>query len=305
MMGMDARIELSYVAKQRKKMLKKIMKKNLGHRDNQGRPASKPIHRQEFGRNPSFTKRNDLDVTRFYFEDKEEFSVLLKEYNKHHSFMDNLAEDDNKKGVGGVDIDKQNNILKYEYSINGKIFQNDLCQKNKPTKKDGIKDGANYIASDSSIDNTDQKPAQRDNNETEVSLIKNHHANSLSNSFCNNQKDAPRKSNQCNNNIKKLGDDADDIAINGDSCEKEKRSKKVPLKHKFKCVGYANPRMQFCTRCRDSFKLPLMTEELYFVDNAVKPKNRLTLCFGCIGALLKERLSSNNNDDVVLSIANN
>ena len=53
--------------------------------------------------------------------------------------MDNLTEDDNKKGVGGVDIDKQYNVLKYEYSINGKIFQNDLCQKNKPTKKAGSK----------------------------------------------------------------------------------------------------------------------------------------------------------------------
>ena len=115
------------------------MKKNLGHRNNYGRPGSKPIHRQEFGRNPSFTKRNNLNLTQFYVEDKEEFYVLLKEYNKHHSFMDNLTEDDNKKGVGGVDIDKQYNVLKYEYSINGKIFQNDFCQKNKPTKKAGSK----------------------------------------------------------------------------------------------------------------------------------------------------------------------
>ena len=304
MMGLDGRIELSYVAKQRKKMLKKIMKKNVGHRDNQGRPVSKPIHRQEFGRNPSFTKRNNLDVTRFYFEDKEEFNILLKEYNKHHSFMDNLAEDNTKKGVGGVSTDKQNNALKYKYFINGKIFQNDLCQKNEPTKKDGIKDGTNYIASDASVDYT-QKSTQRDSNEMEMSFIKNQHSDSLSNSFCNNQKDAPGKSSQCNSNIKKLGDDTNSTAIKGDSWEKEKRLKNVPLKHKFKCVGYANPRMQFCTRCRDSFKLPLMTEELYFVDNAVKPKSRLTLCFGCIGALLKEGLCSNNNDDVTVNTGTN
>ena len=304
-MGLDARIELSYVAKQRKKMLKKIMKKNLGHRDNQGRPASKPIHRQEFGRNPLFTKRSNLDVTRFYFEDKEEFYVLLKEYNKHHSFMDNLAEDNNKKGVGGADIGKQKNVIKYKHSINGKMFQNDLCQKNEPTKKDGIKGGTNYIAGDSIIDNTDQKLTQRDNNKTEVSLIEYNHANSPSNSFWNNQKDAPGKSSQCNNNIEKLGDNNDSTAINGDSCQKQKLLKKVPLKHKFKCVGYANPRMQFCTRCQDSSKLPLMTEELYFVDNAVKPKNRLTLCFGCIGALLKEGLCSCNNDDATVNTGTN
>ena len=87
--------------------------------------------------------------------------------------------------------------------------------------------------------------------------------------------------------------------------KKKNVKKKVILKHKFKRVGYANPRMQFCTRCRHSFELPLMTEELYCVDNAVKSKNRLTLCSGCIGSLLKEGLCSNNNDDVVVSTATN
>ena len=86
-MGFDPRIELSYVAKQRKKILKKIVKKNRGHRNNYGRPGSKPIDRQEFRRNPSFTKRNNLNLTQFYVEDKEEFYVLLKEYNKHHSLI--------------------------------------------------------------------------------------------------------------------------------------------------------------------------------------------------------------------------
>ena len=55
----------------------------------------------------------------------------------------------------------------------------------------------------------------------------------------------------------------------------------------FKCVGYANVSLRFCTKCRDSGKLNLknLKEDLYFVRNSVESKT--VLCYGCMGALLK------------------
>ena len=62
---------------------------------------------------------------------------------------------------------------------------------------------------------------------------------------------------------------------------------KKSINEQFKCVGYANVSLRFCTKCRDSGKLNLKNskEELYFVRNSVESKT--VLCYGCIGALLK------------------
>ena len=57
-------------------------------------------------------------------------------------------------------------------------------------------------------------------------------------------------------------------------------------KQKFHSVGYANIRLRFCTVCQDDQKEGLK-EDLYFVDDALKPRKRTILCLGCMGAYLK------------------
>ena len=42
-------------------------------------------------------------------------------------------------------------------------------------------------------------------------------------------------------------------------------------KQKFRSVGYANIRLRFCTICQDNEKEGL-EEDLYFVDDALKPR---------------------------------
>ena len=70
-------------------------------------------------------------------------------------------------------------------------------------------------------------------------------------------------------------------------------------KQKFQSAGYANVRFRFCTICQDNEKEGL-EEDLYFVDDALKPIKRTTLCLGCMGAYLKsflvhqQHISQNN-----------
>lgn len=72
------------------------------------------------------------------------------------------------------------------------------------------------------------------------------------------------------------------------SCDKESREIENPFfgKQKFHGVGYANIKLRFCTVCQDDQKEGLK-EDLYFVDDALKPRKRTILCLGCMGAYLK------------------
>jgi len=58
------------------------------------------------------------------------------------------------------------------------------------------------------------------------------------------------------------------------------------VKHKFKCVGYANVRFKFCTACWDENKVEMMEKDLYFIDESEGKSARTVLCSECMKAVL-------------------
>jgi len=59
----------------------------------------------------------------------------------------------------------------------------------------------------------------------------------------------------------------------------------------YKCIGYANPQLRFCTACKDHDKDN--ENELYFIAVGEVSQNRTTLCYGCLGAIIKDYLKLN------------
>ena len=89
---------------------------------------------------------------------------------------------------------------------------------------------------------------------------------------------------KCGEQTQKDYNNNDIVLESKNKTELRKKSKN----EQFKCVGYANVSLRFCTKCRDSGKLNLKNskEELYFVRDSVESKT--VLCYGCMGALLKK-----------------
>ena len=74
--------------------------------------------------------------------------------------------------------------------------------------------------------------------------------------------------------------------LSGDNNELSSSSPGAEIEELYECVGYANTRMQFCTRCFDLGKET--RQELYYVDISHIAQHRRTMCYGCLGYILKQ-----------------
>ena len=54
----------------------------------------------------------------------------------------------------------------------------------------------------------------------------------------------------------------------------------------FQCIGYANTKLQFCTRCRDSENKK--SKDLYFVETRERTQYKTIYCYGCMGQMMKQ-----------------
>ena len=59
---------------------------------------------------------------------------------------------------------------------------------------------------------------------------------------------------------------------------------------RFEFVGFVNVSMRMCFRCKDQGKLFKM--DRYYVDILEKANMRTTLCYGCMGAMLRKLTAS-------------
>ena len=57
----------------------------------------------------------------------------------------------------------------------------------------------------------------------------------------------------------------------------------------FTCVGYANTRLRFCTRCFDLKKTK--PQDMYFINKQCKSFSPEVFCFGCVGFTVRSFLN--------------
>jgi len=67
-------------------------------------------------------------------------------------------------------------------------------------------------------------------------------------------------------------------------CELIRKNQLENKRHFFVCIGLANVRMRFCTRCADEAKYHDL--ERYYVDNNEHARHRTIFCQGCMGMCL-------------------